>query len=374
MRVLHVVRRFHPLVGGVERATRNLCMQLNRRGYQADVVTLDRDVADPGSRKLPTTDSVDGITVHRIPSVGAQRAFFAPAVLGYCDKYDILHIHNTDFFLDFLALTKSLHNKPLVVSTHGGFFHTNRLRRIKWLYFNTITRASVAAADAVVADSAHDKELFSHVRADVVVIPNGIDTDKYYFAERSIQRGNFIAIGRLAVNKRVDRLLRVLAHLAASDPEVCLTIVGADFDNLGTSLARFARRLGVGQRVRFTGSVSDAQLLRHLSRAQFFLQASDYEAFGISVLEAMSSGVVPVVNNIPAFRELVDHNRTGFLVDFSEPESVAHLLHEILDMPSLDYGRMAHEARRSTGSYAWDRIADRFEAVYRTVTGDQTNP
>ncbi|MEK7324611.1 MAG: glycosyltransferase, partial [Chloroflexota bacterium] len=72
-----------------------------RRGHTAEVATLNRLWRRPGA--LATEEVVDGVPVHRLPFVGGPLFFVAPGILSLAKRFDILHVHNTDFFLDFLA-------------------------------------------------------------------------------------------------------------------------------------------------------------------------------------------------------------------------------------------------------------------------------
>lgn len=82
-------------------------------------------------------------------------------------------------FYDYLALTKPLHGKPMVVSTHGGFFHTAYASRMKQLWFQTLTRTSALAYARVIATSENDGDLFAKVVAParLRVIENGVDVE-----------------------------------------------------------------------------------------------------------------------------------------------------------------------------------------------------
>ena len=148
MRILHVVRQFYPCVGGIEKYTLDLCRELISRGHVSDVVTLNRTFASKAL--LPPTDRYQEINIFRVPYFGPNRYKLAPGVLRFTKGYDLIHVHAIDFFVDFLALTKVWHRKPLVVSTHGGFFHSRWGWGFKKVFFNTVTRLSVKAADRVI--------------------------------------------------------------------------------------------------------------------------------------------------------------------------------------------------------------------------------
>ena len=124
MRIIHVVRQFHPAVGGLETVALELAREQVRAGHSVRVITLNRIFKTVAKTLLPTNEIVKGIEVVRIPFIGSSRYPIAPAVLWHLGKADIVHVHGIDFFFDFLAWTKPIHHRILVASSHGGFFHT----------------------------------------------------------------------------------------------------------------------------------------------------------------------------------------------------------------------------------------------------------
>ncbi|MEM1589204.1 MAG: glycosyltransferase family 4 protein [Candidatus Bathyarchaeia archaeon] len=365
MKVLQIARQFYPSVGGVERFVHSLSRHLIQRGHHVAVVTLNRCFYL--NRDLPSRDIVEEIEVYRIPYWGRQRLFLAPGVLRFVRNYDLLHIHNVDFFLDFLALTKWWHRKPIILSTHGGFFHTRRLAFLKQQYFNLVTRLTIKAVNAVVADSSHDWRLFSRITDKVVQIDNGIDFSDFSDIIKNPIPGLLVYVGRLASNKRVDNLIRAFALVQARYPSARLIIIGADFEGIQPDLEQMADKLGVAANVMFTGVVNQEELRYYLSRAHLFLSASEYEAFGISVLEAMSCGTVPVVNDIDPFRTIIIHGENGFLVDFSNPNLAADVILDALFMDEHNLQDMGVKAQSVARLYSWENVVIKFEKLYSKV-------
>jgi len=373
MRVLHIARQFYPSVAGVERFTQDLCRYLLQRGIQSDVLTLNRCFYQPGV--LPAQDSVEGIRIIRIPFWGRQRLFFAPGVLRFVSDYDLLHIHNVDFFSDFLLLTRFYHRKPIIVSTHGGFFHTRRLAWLKKVYFHTITRRLLRRADKVIASSIHDRDLFISVMPGVLVIENGVDFTRLTKVRKAIEPGLLLYVGRLVSNKRVDNLIRALAFVRPTVPHAHLALIGCDFEGIAQELLALADDLGVRDAVDFVGQVSDGELAGWLARAHLFVSASEYEGFGISVLEAMSTGTLAVVNPLPSFLTFIQDGENGFLADFARPEDAAQTLVYALQITPHDLAVLGERARQTAARYAWENVVERFITVYQEIIDERcANP
>jgi len=123
MLIVHVVRQFAPSVGGLEDVVRELSKRQVESGFAVRVVTLDRAFRPreaSGAVSLNAYETIDGVEVIRIPYWGSQRYPIAPRVLRYIRTADLVHVHGIDFFFDFLALTKPLHRRRLVVSIGRG--------------------------------------------------------------------------------------------------------------------------------------------------------------------------------------------------------------------------------------------------------------
>ena len=366
MRILQVARQFYPSIAGVENIVENLARQLIGRGHQCDVLTLNRCFYDM-AQVLPTCERVKGIQVFRIPFWGRQRLFLAPRVLKFVKNYDIIHIHNVDSFADLLVMTKPWHRRPLVLSTQGGYFHTNTALLLKRLYFNTITRLTMRGLDALIAVSEHDRELFARVSSRLVMISDGIDYTTFRDIDKKLEPGLLVYVGRLASNKRVDNLLRAFAGVCRQMPSAHLVIVGMDYEGLLNELESLATQLGVEDKVVFTGAVSDADLHSYISRAHLFVSASEYESFGISVLEAMSAGTVPVVNDIRPFQAIITSGENGFLVDYSGASKAADVLLEALSLEKDRLREMGEKARRIAETYSWENVVVKLEQLYREL-------
>src|ERR1700683_127967 len=176
MNIVHVVRQFHPALGGIESVVQELASAQVTVGHRVRIITLNRLFKEMRDDVLPACDVMDGAEVIRVPFFGSSRYPLAPSAIKFIRDADIVHVHAIDFFFDYLAWTKPLHRRKLVVSTHGGFFHTPYAARLKQLYFLIITRMSLAWYDGVGAVTPADEKLFGRIRKrDIVCIENGVN-------------------------------------------------------------------------------------------------------------------------------------------------------------------------------------------------------
>ncbi len=279
--------------------------------------------------------------------------------------FDLVHVHNTDFFLDALALTRWAHRRPVIVSTHGGFFHTDDYAKIKQVYFTLVTRRALRTAAAVIPNSAGDERRFApHARREAR-IDNALDFDAFARIQHDPAPGRLITVGRLSANKNVSALLKVFAEARAIRSDLTLVVVGDG--PLRAELRSQAAELKIAEAVRWTGEVSDEQLHAELAAAEIFVSASRYEGFGLALLEAMAVGVIPVVNKIEAFRGVIADGQDGFLANYMRPDVASQTLVRVAGLPAEWRAQLSAQAKIRASQFDWADALPKFEEVYRTV-------
>ncbi len=150
-RIVHIVRQFSPAIGGLENFVKSLAKEQIEDGLDVEVVTLNRIFHQKDNKTLDESEMIEGIKVTRLPYKGSYKYPLALGVIKKIKSADIVHVHAVDFFADFLSLSKFIHKKPLVLSTHGGFFHTTDARFIIKLFFNLISRFTIKNQKLLVA-------------------------------------------------------------------------------------------------------------------------------------------------------------------------------------------------------------------------------
>jgi len=369
MRITHVVRQFSPGIGGLENYVANLARSQAESGHQVRVVTLDRLYSRP-DQALARRETIGGCEVVRIPYRGSRRYPLAPGVLRELSDCDIVHVHAVDFFFDFASLTRLLHRKPMVVSTHGGFFHSDFASRLKQIYFRTVTRATIGGYRAVLASSVHDLEVFRTIRpTGLTLVENGVDTLKFSDTGARSLRKRMVFVGRFSANKRIDRLMDLLAALRGHDPDWTLSIIGMPWDNDPATLARWTEERGLSQAVEVEIGLDDGEIADRLGQASFIASASEYEGFGISIIEGMSAGLIPVLHEIAAFRRVADESGLGVIGDFTDPQAMARRITAMLPPTDEAYQAMRQAAIAFSRRYRWPAVAARIEGIYREVLG-----
>lgn len=370
MRIAHVVRQYLPSLGGLEEVVRNLVQQQLQQGLQPYVITLDR-VFKKGDQKLLAEEVIDGVQVIRIPYCGSDRYPIAPSILKHLKQADLIHVHAIDFFYDFLALTRLIHGKPMVVSTHGGFFHTGFASRLKKIYFKTITRFSSVAYKKVIGCSDNDGEIFSAIinPDKLCVIENGVDIHKFNNAASESLQPVLIYFGRWSSNKGLLEAIDVIAALKEQDTTQTwrFIICGRAYDLSENDLQGYAKKQGVAANVEILNNPSNQQIQEQIAKASYYICLSKHEGFGIAPIEAMSAGLYPILSAIPPFEKLVNQTNIGVNIKTNNPFQLSKeviRLHQsqLVDKPGII---------TSVNIYAWANVAQKYLREYHNAIGEE---
>ncbi|MDQ7969248.1 MAG: glycosyltransferase family 4 protein [Oxalicibacterium faecigallinarum] len=367
--VVHLVRQYHPSIGGMEDVVQNIVRyQRDAHGHQPTIVTLNRlfrntDVA------LPERDEVDGVPVIRLPFRGSTRYPLAPQVLQHVRQADVVHVHGVDFFYDYLALTKPLHKRPLVASTHGGFFHTEFASRLKRVYFNTVTRSTSLAYDRIVGTSNNDGDLFGEIVSAprLSVIENGVNVDKFADCGSRTRVPVLIYFGRWSVNKGLLETIALFRHLVAQRPEWRLIIAGREYDHTQAELSDLLAQQGLSEKVTLVESPDQTALSALIGHAGYYICLSRHEGFGIAPIEGMSAGLTPILSDIPPFRHLVEKSGLGLILDRRDIAANAARIAALHDQGDEAFAARREAAQAFVQQYSWRHIADRYVDIYRDL-------
>ncbi len=364
LEIVHVVRQYAPAIGGLEEFVAKLAAKQRSTFGRVRVVTVDRTFSGPET-VLPEFELIDGIEVQRLPYRGSKRYPVMKGLMRAVSSADILHVHAVDYAFDMLALTRRLHTKPLVATTHGGFFHTNAYATLKKVWFNTLTRTSVRGYDAVICCSESDLASFRPIAGDrAQLILNGVDIEKFADAGARRLTRNLVTLGRFSSNKRLDRLIGVMALLAADNPAWHLDICGVPGDVSVAELEKLIADRALQDRITLHVGLPVDRLREIIGHASYFVSASEYEGFGLALIEAMSAGLLPVVHANAAFEAFAAAHLGVVTCDYGHPDDVVRRLLDLYEMAGTDLPALRDQAMHAASGYGWDRMKVEYDRAY----------
>lgn len=320
--------------GGIQTFNRDLCRALSSDPLNTRVVVLPRVASGENVEKVPQL-------VDYRPSVAGGKYRFSfdvvrTALSGSEPAFDVVICGHINLLP--VAMTASwIQKAPLLLVLHGvEAWEPHSSLLVRW---------ALPQVSALVAVSQYTKEQFldwAPISANrSYVVPDCIDLgsfgpgpgqadllSRYGLTDRTI----IMTLGRLArkqeYRKGHEEVLNVLPELADEVPNISYLICG-DGDNR-PELEQKAKRLGVADRVVFTGYVPEEEKEDHYRLADAFVMPGRGEGFGIVYLEAMACGVPVVASKADASKEAVRGGELGTVVDPDDPDSLKQGIRDAL--------------------------------------------
>lgn len=220
------------------------------------------------------------------------------------------------------------------------------------------------------ADYVKDELLAFGVKKPIVVIPNGVDTNKFKPGKSNFLRNKLklsstdkivLYVGRLAKEKSVDFLINSFSKV--KEEGVYLVLVGDGPER--QNLEKLISKLGLEQKVLLTGFVEHANLVDVYNSADLFVFASSTETQGMVIPEAMSSGLPILTIKDKVFAQFIEDSVSGFMVD-KKQTIFAQKLENILQDKDLR-ARISKHARQKSLEFSLSEVAKKFENLYKQL-------
>lgn len=254
----------------------------------------------------------------------------------------------------------------------------SRLRRRTWrpvlesaAVFVAISSWTAARLAELLGDLGLD-----HLRSRIRIVPLGTSPERFapapeqataFRTVRGLPVGRWlVTVARLVPHKGIDTTIEVVARLAEEFPDLHYAVVGRGSHEEG--LRSLAVELGVADRIHFLSDVSDEELPAAYAMADIYLGLSresglDAEGFGISLLEAASTGLPVVAGASGGIADAVVAGETGILVDPLDIEAAADTVRHLLADPALAARLGAAGRDRVVRGFTWPRVVQDLEAI-----------
>jgi glycosyltransferase involved in cell wall biosynthesis len=372
MKIAQITPYYYPHIGGVEYYVKNISSALKDRGHKITIYTSHY------GKEIKRTEKIDGIKVKRIKQL--VNIFSTPVTPNLKSiikgsNFDIYHSHAPPPLTPYYVV-KGLKNrdKPHVLTYHCdlelptrlGFFMTN-------IYRHTYGNYTLKNVDEIFVSTetyaATSRSVWKH---NAKVIPLGVDTERFHpgvQGKRIRKKFNLgkskvvMFVGRLTLHKGVQHLI----DAAGIYRKAKYLIVGS-----GPKESYLKKRAAASpnrKNIIFTGKATDDQLPEYYGACDLLVlpSVSRLEAFGLVMLEALSSGKPVVTSDMPGMREVVVDGVDGYLAEPLDPRDIATKIEKVFSDP--ENARKLGEAgrRKVVDKFTWPRIAELVEARYLKV-------
>ena len=348
MRIAQVCHRFHPHIGGVEEHVMEISVQLAKQGHEVAVFALVDD------SKFVGIENMNGISVRRFKAFAFSDAFRVPPkglakeLISYAP--DIVHVHNIHSLVPYFAY-RGRGNAKFVFTPHYHGRSLTPVRRAAFRVYKPFLNRAIRSAAKIISVSQTERTMlmndFGINEKQIVVIPNGINEELVKMSANSRRSSQILSVGRMDLpHKRTDKLVKAF-KLIENEYGGNLLLIGSGPDK--EKVIQLIQELQLGNRVQVKSNLTKRELFEQYCSSSLFVMASENEAYGIVVAEALAAKLKVVVPNSSGLAHFVSEGyATGITLPVT-PEKIASSILSVergnspsKEYPAITWGTVAH--------------------------------
>ncbi|MAG47690.1 hypothetical protein CL617_03715 [archaeon] len=372
MKIGFLIENFYPTTGGAENNCFYLAKELSKN-HEIHIYT-----SKPENTK--SYEIINNLHIHRYKTLFKYKYYlsFTPGLIKVINTdLDILHIHSLGFpYHDLIILLLKLFNKnvKLVNTPHGPFMaltiYPLHLKLIKNIT-ERLEKPINNLYDKVIQVNPYQYQWMTTLgikKNKIEFIPNGIEEDSFnkinekLDLEKQLKNKTVISyIGRIDKYKGLDQIIKLLPKFK----DLIFIAIGQDVGDK-KRLENLSTNLKVQNQIIFTGKVSEEEKLRILQISNLFILPSDWEAFGIVMLEAMAQENIIISTTTEGGKFLIKENENGFLYDFNNLTQLESILNKILKNKKQQEIIIKNNLKKSK-EFLWKNISKDLEKLYQSL-------
>jgi glycosyltransferase involved in cell wall biosynthesis len=356
--------------GGVEKHVEEVSKRLAERGYDITCYNRSHYVEINGSEW-------NGVHLKYVwaPALKGAEALiysFLASIRCMLGKYDVVHYHALGpAAMSFLP---KLTGKKVVVTVHGLDWQREKWGALAKKYLKLGEMVSALFSDRLITVSENILKYYCKkygVWQKTCCLPNGVSAISYREADLitenyGIEKDSYILfLARLVPEKGCHYLIQAFNKVAAMKEMGTVLVIAGGSDHTDNYVNMLKSSAGEG--IIFTGEVKGSIIDELYSNALFYILPSDVEGMPISLLEAMSTGLCPLVSNIKENMEIIGENSSsGYYFESGNPDSLMKMIEYMLDNIKEVKERGVKAKANVLDNYSWNKATDGLEEVYNS--------
>lgn len=376
MRILQVIPRFNPILGGGVNVVYNISKELVKRGHQVTIATTKCNFDDNTSNEITKF----GIEVLPFDYLFDLHLFIpSPSMDKWLQKnirnFDIIHMHGARSYQNNLIHKYAKkYNVPYVLQPHGSIQRIIDIKLLKLMYDFIYGNTILFSSSRIIALHRLEVEQIKNRGVDedqIDIIPNGVDLLEFSSLP---PRGQFknkykinnkkmiLFLGRIHKIKGLNLLIKTFGDLINDFEDIVLVIAGPD-DGFLKSVQKQVASTGLGSKIIFTGPLYGNEKLEAYVDSDVYVLPSIYETFPLTIMEACACGIPIVTTTRCGISDIVNNN-VGYSVEYNN-DQLREALMDILTDHNLRE-TFGEEGRRLVkDQFNWTKIADKLENTYQ---------
>jgi len=324
--------------GGVETVMNNLCLGLDKLGYETSIGAFSFSNNPPEKIKKLKLQKI-----RNLPSNNKENDF------------DIFHSHQPR--MNYYSLFAK---KPFLFHYHGanGFIQRLNIKLAFLLCHNHISKVISVSKAA----SSQFRNIVGQISTEVVY--NAVDTKFFHPNLQGIfKKGDpqLLFVGNLYPTKNVMKIIEMMPNLLEEYPEAHLQIIGNGIDE--KKLNNLINEKNLKNNVEILGQLSENEKRLRYSSCDIYVSASKFETFDLPSVEAMACGKPVVLSNIPPHQEIVNLSKAGKIFSLSSKNDFIKKIQEVYE----DQQNYVSPARNFAENNNWQNACNALDKIYKEL-------
>lgn len=381
LKIAYLSTYFHPFKGGAENNCLEIALRASKAGHKVEVLTGNLS-EDPQAE----TEEFSGISIRRFKRL--NRHYYAtiyPRMLIHLlrNRYDLIHVHGFGFIWhDIMLILKKIFSRSVLINTpHGPFMALNDyslpqkiirmfMNTFQSLYLNWLYRGVIQVNPQQIRwlkrYRINPKKIF--------YLPNGIskeyleDFDNSSFLKKYKLKSKFVIsfVGRFEKYKGLEDVIYAIADLLHELPDLVLIAIGRKGDYF-EHIENLIKEMNLEKNVILLPEADDSTKQALLESSEIFIMSSQWEAFGISILEAMARKNVIISTRTEGGEFLIKEGQNGLLYDFGDRKELRkHIEYFYNNKENREEIKKNNHLKAK--EFCWDEIAKEYLEYIKQIT------
>ncbi len=372
MKIARVCSFFYPVDGGMETHVLEETKELAKRGHQVTVYTSDalRTGKYPKKREV-----INKVRIERLPTIArlSYLTLLFPSVWvkAWTADYDIMHVNSFRQPHNLCILLAKLRGKKTVLGVHWPEYpkelRSPLMNLLIPLFDLTLGNIILRSADKVIVQTKAEEQWvqkkFGKIK-NITILPPGIKkeylkkTSPVIFRKKHKIKGKMVLyVGRLHESKGIFKIAAIAPEF--KDTTFVIAGDGPQRKELEQSIKREKIK-----NVKIVGRISEEEKREAYAACDVFLHPTEYDAFGITLLEAMAQEKPVLASHVGGIPSVV--GLEGLTFKKNDLDDLKKKLRKLLDSKKLR-DELGKRGKKKVEELTWDKIALRLERIYRSL-------
>jgi len=372
MKILQIISVPVTYPGGTEKVV----FEISKRLSKKHDVTILQTTLYQEKEKFKKSSFIDGIKIitckndYYLGGYGYSKDF-KKILKKIWKNYDIIHIHGYARFTSNFALKFLYKKKPVIFSPHG-FIHTKKNYLFKIIHDLTIGKF-IRYAKFCTALTKLDYKYYKKLdvkKEKIIELPNGVDIEKINKIKKEdvekfkrkyrLKNNTLLFVGRIHKSKGLQYVIK-----AIKDIDCKFLIVGKD-TGYKEGLLKIIKENKVENKILFTGPLNEKEVLMAYLSCDVFVLFSEWEGFGIVIIEAMASGKPVIVSDKGSLPFLVKQDRNGLVIPFKNVGLLNKELKSLFGNKDK-MKKIGLNGKKFSKDYKWEKIIKKYIQIYKKI-------